>query len=131
MLRKSYSEKNRRFCERSVCTWRGREAAVKKKSLVKAIFLISQIAFSMLVPIALGGVIGYFLDRWLGTSFLILLFLLLGIAAGYRNVWQLVKGYTKDAAPDAKETRRTVKRSPAEEEFERWKQERNQKGNDA
>lgn len=100
---------------------------MKRKSLFKTIFLISQIAFSMLAPIGLGGVIGYFLDRWLGTSFLILLFLFVGIAAGYRSVWQLVKGYTKET-PQNTEPRQAKKRSPAEEEFERWKQERERKG---
>ncbi|MDO4318850.1 MAG: AtpZ/AtpI family protein [Lachnospiraceae bacterium] len=103
---------------------------MKRKGLAKTILLISQIAFSMLAPIGLGGVIGYFLDRWLGTSFLILVFLLMGIAAGYRSVWQLVKGYTKDAPQDT-EPRRTEKRSPAEEEFERWKREKDRKGHDA
>jgi ATP synthase protein I len=36
-----------------------------------------------------GLAIGYFLDKWLGTSpWLLIFFLLVGIAAGYKNIYQ-------------------------------------------
>ena len=48
------------------------------------------------VSIVIGYAIGYFLDRWLGTSFLKIVFLLFGIAAGfvtfYRTIVDAEKG---------------------------------------
>jgi len=41
--------------------------------------------------LAVAVAIGWFLDRWLGTTpFLLILFFLLGGAAGVANVWRLV-----------------------------------------
>ena len=48
------------------------------------------------VSIVIGYAIGYFLDRWLDTSFLKIVFLLFGIAAGfvtfYRTIVDVEKG---------------------------------------
>jgi ATP synthase protein I len=48
------------------------------------------------VSIVIGYAIGYFLDRWLGTTFLKIVFLLFGIAAGfltfYRTIREVEKG---------------------------------------
>jgi ATP synthase protein I len=48
------------------------------------------------VSIVIGYAIGYFLDRWLGTTFLKIVFLLFGIAAGfltfYRTIQEVEKG---------------------------------------
>jgi ATP synthase protein I len=39
-----------------------------------------------------GLAVGYYLDKWLGTEpWLLLTFLLLGIAAGFRNMFQEVQ----------------------------------------
>lgn len=47
------------------------------------------------VAIVMGYGMGYYLDRWLGTSFLKIVFLLFGVAAGfvsfYRSISQLDK----------------------------------------
>jgi F0F1-type ATP synthase assembly protein I len=40
---------------------------------------------------ALGYLAGYFLDRWLGTDYLKVVFLLLGIAAGFVELIRLVQ----------------------------------------
>lgn len=48
-----------------------------------------RIAVEMLAALLVGGVIGWLLDRWLGTApFMFLLFIALGAAAGMRNVIQ-------------------------------------------
>ena len=43
-------------------------------------------------PVAsvIGYAIGYFLDRWLGTSFLKIVFLLFGIAAGFLTFYRTI-----------------------------------------
>jgi ATP synthase protein I len=42
------------------------------------------------VSIVIGYAIGYFLDRWLGTTFLKVVFLLFGIAAGFLTFYRTV-----------------------------------------
>lgn len=46
----------------------------------------SQIAFILPSAIFVGYAIGYLLDQWLGTTFLYMVFLLFGIAAGLIQV---------------------------------------------
>ncbi len=99
------------------------EDIVNEKGLGKAIIMITQIALSMLAPICVGTFFGYLLYRWLDVKAPILIFLLLGIAAGYRNVWKMVKSFTKDE-PDPRLQKKETHSSPAEEEFARWKTER-------
>lgn len=48
-----------------------------------------RIATELLAGLLVGGVIGWYLDAWLGTSpLMFLLFLALGAAAGTRNVFR-------------------------------------------
>jgi ATP synthase protein I len=59
------------------------EAAKRGSALGKAL----QLSVEMVAGVFAGGAIGWALDAWLGTSPLFLLvFLLLGIAAGFLNV---------------------------------------------
>ena len=46
----------------------------------------SQVAFILPSSIFVGYAIGYLLDKWLGTRFLYMVFLLIGIAAGLIQV---------------------------------------------
>lgn len=55
--------------------------------------MVTQIGISMIVPIFLGVFLGYRLDRWLGTGFFFLVFLLLGILAAFRNIYKLTKPF--------------------------------------
>ncbi len=53
-------------------------------------------AFEIAATTIVGGAIGWMLDRWLSTGpWMLLLFLLLGIAAGF---WNLLKAVNKEAA---------------------------------
>ena len=42
------------------------------------------------VSIAIGYVMGYYLDRWLGTTWLTIAFLLFGIAAGFVSFFRTI-----------------------------------------
>jgi F0F1-type ATP synthase assembly protein I len=52
------------------------------------------LAFLLPASTFVGYVIGYLLDRWLGTHFLYLVFLLLGIAAG---LIKLIQKFQRDS----------------------------------
>ncbi len=105
------------------------------RDIVKGMMMVSQIAYSMLAPLALGGVLGYWLDRWLGCSpWLMLLFLFAGIAAGYRGVWHLVKGYTKEEPQVVLSTPSKcpdTKAKETEKAFQQWKKERSKEDSGA
>lgn len=51
--------------------------------------LISQLAISMLTAILISGGIGYLIDACLGTN-LFIIFLLLGIAGGYKACYLVI-----------------------------------------
>ena len=52
----------------------------------------SLVGIHLVTATFLGLAMGYFLDKWLGTKpWLTMIFLLLGIAAGFKNMYQEVK----------------------------------------
>ena len=61
------------------------------KSVYKALTFFSQFTINMLVPIFLCSVVGYFLDRYIGTSFFFVILFFVGAMAGFRNVYILAK----------------------------------------
>jgi ATP synthase protein I len=61
----------------------------EEPSLLKQLARLSTIGVSLVAATAIGLAIGYGLDRWLGTSpWLTLTFTLLGIAAGFINLFR-------------------------------------------
>lgn len=48
------------------------------------------------VSIVIGYVMGYYLDRWLGTTYLKIVFLLFGVAAGFVNFIRMVSQIGND-----------------------------------
>lgn len=58
----------------------------KEKSFMVRFGEYSQLAFVLPATTFVGYLAGYLLDRWLGTTFLYMVFLLLGIAAGLIQV---------------------------------------------
>lgn len=60
--------------------------AKKPKSLMILFGEYSQLAFILPATTFVGYAVGYGLDRWLGTSFFYLVFLLIGIAGGLIQV---------------------------------------------
>ena len=59
-----------------------------------------------------GGIMGYGLDRWLGTSpWGLLGFLLLGIIAGFRNAWKDAKRVMQASTEQGADNSERQKRS--------------------
>jgi ATP synthase protein I len=53
----------------------------------------------MIAGLLVGGVLGYWLDRWMGWApYALVVGLLVGFAAGANNAWRAIQRYTKDAA---------------------------------
>lgn len=74
--------------------------AEKKSDLfiiAKSMSMIFQISLSMMVPICLCLFAGIKLDRHFGTSYLTIIFLFLGFAAGIRSVYTLTKNFYADS----------------------------------
>lgn len=63
------------------------------KSVFQALTLISQFGINMLVPIGLMTFLGVYLDKRLGTSYLVILLFFMGALAGGRNVYQMAKKF--------------------------------------
>lgn len=65
-------------------------------SVAKQIAIAMQIPFSLVVPIFVGGGIGYLLDRWLHTKFIFMIVLgIAGFGIGIREVLQLASAADK------------------------------------
>ena len=62
------------------------------KNTIKALGFLSTVGMSMALAICLGALIGYYLDKWLGTSpWLLLVFLGFGVVAAFRNLFIMYK----------------------------------------
>lgn len=73
------------------------EAAARGRG--QAMGVAFRIATELVAGVFVGGFIGYFLDQWLGTApILLIVFLLLGIAAGLLNSVRAAQRMQKDAA---------------------------------
>lgn len=65
----------------------------QNSKVIKALVLITQLGISMMVPVFLCVFAGNFIDKKAGTSFIMPVFLILGIAAAFRNVYYLLKPF--------------------------------------
>jgi ATP synthase protein I len=55
----------------------------------------------LVIGLVIGGGIGWYLDRWLGTTpIMLLIFFVLGIAAGVLNVMRAAQSFGADASQD-------------------------------
>lgn len=62
------------------------------KKAIRALGLFSTIGISMVLSIAIGVLIGYYIDKWRGTDpWFMLVGLGFGIAAAFRNLFILYK----------------------------------------
>ena len=74
-----------------------KESEMRNNKVIKALMLVTQLGISMMVPIFLCVLAGGFIDKKAGTGWVMPVFLLLGIAAAFRNVYYLLKPfYAKD-----------------------------------
>ena len=68
-----------------------------EESSWKALAELSSIGMTLVLATVIGLAVGYYLDRWLGTSpWLIMIGLGLGIAAGFVNFFRSVKRAGQD-----------------------------------
>jgi ATP synthase protein I len=68
-----------------------------RKRLYKRVMRYSAVGLEMGFSVAIGVVIGYYLDRYFHTGpWLTLIFLILGVVAGFRSLFSLMKGLDKD-----------------------------------
>lgn len=58
--------------------------------------MITQFSINMIVPIVLCSVIGYYIDQFLGTNFVVIILFFVGAAAGFRNIYIMSKGIYED-----------------------------------
>lgn len=62
----------------------------QRRQLIKSMGFLSGLGISMVAATLIGLAAGYYLDRWLGTNpWMTLIFLVMGIVAGFRNVYIL------------------------------------------
>jgi len=66
--------------------------AEDKRQLIKSLGFLSSVGISMVAATFIGLAMGYYLDKWLGTSpWLTLIFLGFGIVSGFRNIYILTE----------------------------------------
>jgi ATP synthase protein I len=66
--------------------------AEDKRQLIKALGFLSSVGISMVASTFIGLAMGYYLDKWLGTTpWLTLIFLAIGIISGFRNIYILTE----------------------------------------
>jgi len=74
-----------------------------------AMGMAMRVGVELVAGLAVGGGIGWLLDGWLGTSpFLLLLFFLLGAAAGMLNVYRMALRLNAPDAGDEKDDDRSA-----------------------
>lgn len=79
-----------------------------KRQLMKSLSFLSSLGISMVAASFIGLFIGYYLDKWLGTSpWMTLIWLGFGIASGFRNIFILtrraLRAQEEDEAQDRKD----------------------------
>lgn len=68
----------------------------EKRQIFKSLAMVTQFGINMLVPIFLCSFIGMALDKWLGTSFIMIVLFFVGAAAGFRNIFLMSRDIYDD-----------------------------------
>jgi ATP synthase protein I len=67
------------------------------KKYIKLLAQVSTMGLSMVLALVISIAIGYYLDQWFKTSpWFFLIFMVLGIVAGFRNIYVIMKRTEKD-----------------------------------
>ncbi len=86
------------------------------RSVYQALMMISQFGINMLVPVFICSFAGMWLDKKLGTDFLIIIFFILGAVSGGYNVFRFARRiYQGDVGQSAYLHRGRKSRSKADE----------------
>jgi ATP synthase protein I len=76
--------------------------AEDKRQLMKSLSFLSSIGISMVAASFIGLFIGYYLDKWLGTTpWMTLIWLGVGIASGFRNIFILTRRAMREQEKNA------------------------------
>lgn len=84
---------------------KNRKRQKERQSTLRMLTLITQFGINMLVPIFLCFFVGYYLDKKIGTSYLMIVFFFIGALAGFRNAYILARRMTKDDEEDANDSK--------------------------
>ena len=70
------------------------------KSVYRSFAMVMQFGLNMVVPIGIMSAIGVFLDRKLGTSWIMILFFFAGAIAGGQNIYRMAKQVFDEKKPE-------------------------------
>ena len=76
------------------------------RPVYRAMAMISQFGINMIIPICLMSALGLWLDRKLGTSYLMVVFFFVGAIAGFRNVYIIMKDFWKASEGKKEESKK-------------------------
>lgn len=69
----------------------------KKRDTIEYLALVTQVGLTMAGSIAFCFMVGYYLDKWLGTrGFFLVIFIVLGIVGGAVTVYRQITGLPKE-----------------------------------
>ena len=75
----------------------------KFKKVFDQVSRYSSVGLELGFSVAIGIVAGYYLDRWLGTSPWLTIFLLLcGVASGFKRIYQVLKSLENEQEKEDK-----------------------------
>jgi len=81
--------------------------AEDKRQLMKSLSFLSSIGIAMVASSFIGLFIGYYLDKWLGTSpWMTLIWLGFGIASGFRNIFILTRRALREEGQNEEQDQR-------------------------
>ena len=72
------------------------------RSVYRSLAVITQFGINMLVPILLCSFLGMYLDKKLGTSYIMILLFFIGALAGFRNIYIVAKRIYSDKDSDGR-----------------------------
>jgi len=72
-----------------------------KGKLIRQIASYSTLGLEMGLSVAVGAILGYYLDKWLHTDpWLLIVFLILGAIAGFRSLYRALKRLERENKED-------------------------------
>jgi ATP synthase protein I len=65
--------------------------------LIRQIASYSTLGLEMGLSVAVGAIIGYYLDKWLHTEpWLLIVFLIFGVVSGFRSLYRALKRFERE-----------------------------------
>jgi ATP synthase protein I len=72
-----------------------------KGKLIRQIASYSTLGLEMGLSVAVGAVIGYYIDKWLNTEpWFLIIFFIFGAAAGFKSLYRVLKRLQKEDSED-------------------------------